>query len=151
MLTPMQFTHLQRNKQVTSRHILCGKAAFLLMAVTLGMALSAGCQRKEKTEEPQSVYLCELPPDYKAGVMNYMSGILSDPYSAVYQFGQPKKGRAKVGERTVVGWIIPTKISSKNVSGAYAGWKDCFCMIFENDDGEIQIVTVAAESVSYFD
>lgn len=151
MPTSMQFTHSRWNQQVTNRRFLCGKAAFLLMAVTLGMALSTGCQQKEKTEEPQSAHLCELPPNYKAGIMNYMSGILADPYSAVYQFGQPKKGRAKIGERTVAGWIIPTKISSKTSSGADAGWKDFFCMIFENDDGEIQIVTVAAESVSYVD
>jgi hypothetical protein len=70
----------------------------------------------------------QIPPlmaKYKVAICGYMGEKLKDPYTAMYRFGTPYKGRFSSGilggNKKYFGWIVPTWINAKNGFGGYTG------------------------------
>ena len=106
-----------------------------LAAVAVGVAASTNVEAKKP---PKYVSSAPLPPEqvYRPTIKGMIDGILRDPYSAVYQWGEPyqitcKKDLFRTLERWQ-GWAIDIRVNAKNAYGAYAGATTYYTM-FMND------------------
>ena len=68
--------------------------------------------------------------------MNWFHDRLKDPFSAQFEFTEPKKGYAHTppneGEKLVAGYKIIAKVNAKNSYGDYAGFRP-YLFIFRNN------------------
>lgn len=49
--------------------------------------------------------------------------VLLDPASARFEYSDPEKGWGKDGLGFVYGWVVWTRVNSKNRFGAFTGWR----------------------------
>lgn len=102
----------------------------LSACLTLSVAaLLDGCASAPITQEQiaQGDYGTP-PPDHKTYLKSYFESVLKDPYSAVYQFGEPYKGyltKAPIagGGIEQFGWLVEVSVNAKNSFGGYTGMK----------------------------
>jgi hypothetical protein len=101
----------------------------------------AGCA-SISTEEISHANFAPLPPDYQQQIQAFMSGRLKDPYSATYAFAPAKKAFVQegiaVGNRKLIGLVVPTNINAKNSFGGYVGAKLYYFMFA---DGQLYDVS----------
>jgi hypothetical protein len=97
----------------------------LIFAVILASALG-GCLKPPTPEQVQAADYGPAPKNYEAAVKAFMHSRLFDPYSAVYEFGQPwswyyMNPPVKGGALGGFGWFVPVDINAKNRMGGYIG------------------------------
>ena len=112
--------------------------------VYLAAVLFAGCAATVSQQEIAGADYGQYPADYEQTIKNAMSGLLKDPYSAVYRFGMPMKGYARdgiiAGGKSHFGYIIPVGVNAKNSYGGYTGEKMYYFLI-NSSIGKIWDVT----------
>ncbi|WP_142890244.1 hypothetical protein [Klebsiella variicola] len=75
----------------------------------------------------QSADYGALPDNYQQQVKDWWGGMLKDPYSAQYTFGNPEKAwfkdgiLAESGGAIRYGWLVPITVNAKNSFGGYTG------------------------------
>lgn len=103
-----------------------------LMFVSCLMVL-AGCV-SVSPQELANVHFGDCPASYQDDIKKLKSNTLKDPYSAVYTFGEPRKGVAQDGllrgGRKYFGWIVPVQLNAKNSFGAYTGNKQYYFFFY---------------------
>ena len=106
----------------------------MITAAILISLASAG----EAKKPPKYNSGAQLPAEdvYRPVIKGMIDGILRDPYSAVYKWGEPyqitcKKDLFRTAERWR-GWAINISVNAKNAYGGYAGPSDYYVM-FMND------------------
>lgn len=108
--------------------------AILILAVLTGCA---SVSPKELATADFGPY----PTEHENIIKNYAGRMLNDPYSAVYNFGTPRKGVAQdgiaLGGKKHFGWIVPVTINAKNDFGAYTGERSHYFFIAEGQVGDI--------------
>ena len=95
----------------------------LAALVVSSLALLSGCGTLTPDQMANADYGPE-PTEYETTITTYMERRLFDPYSAVYRFGQPRKGYAYVNGTIWApefGWIVEAEINGKNRMGGYVG------------------------------
>ena len=100
----------------------------LLLAGGLAFVLAAGCAR------PSPADLADYGPrpiDYQDIVKRHYDQRLFDPYSAVYEFGEPNSGwlRGSVFSSPKYGWLVCGTLNAKNRFGGYVGVKPFVVLI----------------------
>ncbi|PKG39733.1 hypothetical protein [Psychromonas sp. Urea-02u-13] len=92
-------------------------------------------------EEFKSANFGEKPINYEYDIKSLMSRMLKDPQSALYSFGEPKKGMTQdgwaVGGRKYFGYIVQASINSKNSFGGYTGAKRYYFLFSEGNVMEV--------------
>lgn len=108
-------------------HIRTMQLAFSRIALAIQMlvvALLLGCATATK-EEISKADFGNPPINIEASVKGLMAQRLKDPYSAMYRFGNPRKGVTQdgllLGGKKRFGWIVPVGINAKNSFGGYTG------------------------------
>lgn len=113
----------------------------LATAILLSLVTSA-----EAAKPPKYNSGVPLPTEevYRPIIKGMIDGILRDPYSAVYKWGDPyqitcKKDLFRTAERWR-GWAININVNAKNAYGGYAGASDYYVMFMSDgikDDMEL--------------
>lgn len=108
------------------RYVVLGLFLFILTA----------CASSFDTLDPNAEFGPQ-PDNYEEKIKEHFQGILRDPQSAVYQFGEPQKGYANNGwalggEVAWHGWLVDVEINAKNGFGGYTGFKP-YVVYFKND------------------
>jgi len=101
--------------------------AVFLLSVVIGLA--CGCSSGLSQEEIATVDFGPLPENYQDLIKRHMADPtkafhLMDPYSAVYRFEQPYKGKVWNGllrGGNQYGWVVNAWVNAKNNFGAYVG------------------------------
>ncbi len=107
-----------------------------MLILTMGTFLLAGCASVPTREQIAGANYGTYPKNYQASITNYMFGLLSDPYSAVYRFGTPYKGYAYVNgnsEPPVFGYLVDVGINARNRTGSYVG-EEMFIFFLRDDE-----------------
>lgn len=95
-----------------------------LFSLLIALALS-GCATTVSKQEVPTARFEALPPDYQQKIKQFNVGRLKDPYTAVYRFGEPRKGYWQDGiahgGRKYFGYVIPVGINARNSFGGYVG------------------------------
>ncbi|HEY1173563.1 MAG TPA: hypothetical protein VGH19_19520 [Verrucomicrobiae bacterium] len=103
------------------------KNLLLILLLSLSTALLCGCASVSKTEIEQARF-DPVPANIETLIKQDMGTRLNDPYSAVYEFGTPRRGFSQdgfaVGGKKRLGYIIPIQVNAKNLYGAYVGYAD---------------------------
>ncbi len=77
------------------------------------------------------------PTGYEESIKEYFDDVLLDPYSAVYEFNQPKKYWYRDPEtrrsQVYVGYVVKVKVNAKNKMGGYTG-KQLWGFVFRNNE-----------------
>lgn len=94
-----------------------------LISSFLFLFLSACGLVEPKPTEIQTAYYGSRPSrdDAVALVKTHMSKRLFDPYSAVYECGDPRKAWANLLGKLYYGYAMTCNINAKNRFGAYVG------------------------------
>ena len=93
-----------------------------------------GCTAAPPTpEELAGASHGERPSGYQAKIRASFSSILLNPDSASYEFRSPEKGWGADGASNVFGWVVWTKVNSRNRFGAYAGSTE-YKVLLANDE-----------------
>jgi len=92
------------------------------------LMLSTSCATTVVSQKEIDMADFGLPPvNYEYDIKNLMSNLLKDPNSAIYEFGDPRKGYIKdgwaAGGKVRYGYIVPVSVNAKNSYGGYAGKK----------------------------
>jgi len=126
------------------------KKKFILSLAILCMF--GGCATVSK-DEAATANFGPFPDRYQDGVKAMMSPRLKDPYSAVYNFGIPRKGVARdgliFGCKKHYGWIIPVGINAKNSFGGYVGEQQYYFMVSEGR--AMDITNMMGQMANYAD
>lgn len=114
-----------------------------LVATTILLGLTTAGQA---AKPPKYNSDAPLPAEavYRPIIKGMIDGILRDPYSAVYIWGDPyqitcKKDLFRTAERWR-GWAININVNAKNAYGGYAGASDYYVMFMSDgikDDMEL--------------
>ncbi len=111
-----------------------------LLLTIIGIAVLTGCA-SVSSKELAAADFGPYPTEHENIIKNYAARTLKDPYSAVYQFGTPRKGVAQdgiaLGGKKHFGWIVPVTINAKNDFGAYTGERSHYFFIAEGQVGDI--------------
>jgi hypothetical protein len=104
------------------------------------LLLFSGCAYSAKLTEEQINnldYGKELNIDYKQAIKSYFDKSLFDPYSAVYEYEEPKKFYVKEsileGSKIVSGYGVAVNLNAKNQMGGYTGIKQ-YVFVFKNNE-----------------
>lgn len=94
-----------------------------------------------QAKPPKYVSGAQLPSVevYRPVIKGMIDGTLRDPYSAVYEWGEPyqitcKKNLYRTPDRWR-GWVIDIRVNAKNAYGAYAG-PSTYVVWFMNDGAQ---------------
>jgi hypothetical protein len=92
------------------------------LIVAWSVALLASCATTPLGKELcHTGYGAPLTMDWRSAIRNWFHDQLEDPFSAQYEFTQPKKGYAHTppseGEKLVVGYKVIAQINAKNTYG----------------------------------
>jgi len=122
------------------------------LLVILCLTFLSGCATVSK-QEAMTADFGPLPAGYQDEIKAFISPKLKDPYSAVYDFGIPRKGAARdgliFGCGKHYGWIIPVGINAKNSFGGYTGEQQFIFMLSEGRVSDI--TTMMGQMASYAD
>jgi hypothetical protein len=94
------------------------------LAFIFSITLLSGCATATM-QEVETADFGPYPVGYEDSIKNLESQVLKDPYSAVYNFGIPRKGVSRdgllFGGKKHFGWIVLVGINAKNSFGGYVG------------------------------
>ena len=103
-------------------------------ALVILASLLWGCSATPPTREQLATASHgDRPSGYRLKIKESFSTILLDPESASYEFRSPEKGWAADGSSNVFGWVVWTKVNSKNRFGAYTGLTE-YKVLMANDE-----------------
>jgi hypothetical protein len=87
-------------------------------------AILAGCATPSKDVLSSADY-GTLPSDYKDQLKTMIDQRLKDPYSAHYEFDEPRKGwfgsDLQTSIKTRYGWFVTVHVNARNSFGGYTG------------------------------
>jgi hypothetical protein len=104
----------------------------LIRLVVLLTALLAGCATSFETPHLTPADWGPVPAAtvYEAAVKEHFHGVLKDPDSALYRFGQPLRAyqqygplSSQAGQLKWVGYLVQVEVNAKNSFGGYVGYK----------------------------
>jgi hypothetical protein len=102
------------------------KSLFLSITFLVSTLLFSGCATLSPAEIASASF-DPVPANIEDLIQRDAGTRLMDPYSAVYEFGTPRRGFAQegfaVGGKKRIGYIIPIEVNAKNEYGAYTGYK----------------------------
>jgi len=97
--------------------------------------LLSGCATAVSKQEAATARFEPLPDNYQQLIREFNVGRLKDPYTAVYRFGQPRRGYWQdgiaLGGKKHFGYIVPVGINARNSFGGYVG-EQMFYYGYEN-------------------
>lgn len=111
---------------------------FLVGSLVLILLLvSSGCATMPTQQELSNLdYGSPLTIDYQTVIKNYFNKVLFDPYSAHYNFGNPRqywyKEAPLLGGKLYAGYIVFVGVNAKNRMGGYVGVKE-YGFLFKNN------------------
>jgi hypothetical protein len=113
------------------------KGAICTPIVIIGLALLSGCATTPTAEELSRIgYGTSLTVDWQSAIKSWFHDQLKDPFTAQYEFTQPRQGYTHTppidGAKLLVGYKVIAKVNSKNSFGAYAGFTP-YLFIFRNN------------------
>ncbi|MBM6442366.1 hypothetical protein JQF37_01825 [Pseudomonas sp. MIL9] len=97
--------------------------------IAVAALLLSGCASGPTQQEISSAYYGSAPSQSQAEseIKGYFGRVLKDPYSAQYQFSQPRQGymigNAFEGRKLYTGFIIFVDVNARNSFGGYTGNK----------------------------
>ena len=111
------------------------KKIFIVVSLCLGLV---GCATMPTQQEIASLdYGVPLTVDYQQAIKNYLGDVLFDPYSAIYEFKEPRiywyKEVPLMGGTMYSGYLVSVKVNAKNRMGGYVG-KQRYNFIFKNNE-----------------
>ena len=122
------------------------KKLSLAVLLIASPALFTGCATVSKTEIAQASFEA-VPANIETLIKQDMGSRLTDPYSAVYEFGTPRRGFSQdgfaVGGKKRLGYIIPIQVNAKNIYGGYTGYEDEYYLWTE---GQLYLITALKRS-----
>ena len=89
---------------------------------------------------PDSSYGAAPTKAIRKPILQYFEDLLTDPYSAKYRLGTPRKVYAyKSGKSEIAfqGWGIPVEVNARNGFGGYGGYEMFFALV---RDGEVRSI-----------
>ena len=101
----------------------------VIIFVFILLLVSCTYNFKPTPEQYSSADFGAYPSDYENIVRAYFSRSLFDPYTAVYTFESPVKGRIGGGP-SPFGWIACGTLNAKNRMGGYVGANDYLVKIY---------------------
>ena len=110
------------------------KKVFIFLFLCLGFV---GCATMPTQQEISNLdYGAPLTIDYQESIKKYFNDVLFDPYSAVYEFREPRlywyKDIPLMGGAMYPGYLVSVKVNAKNRMGGYVG-KHEYHFIFKNN------------------
>ena len=119
----------------------------------------AGCATMPTAEEiAQLDYGQPITVDCQTAVKDHFRRVLFDPYSAQYEFQEPRqfwfKESPLLGGRLYAGYMVFVGVNAKNRLGGYVGMQD-YGFLFKNDEiirvlepGEVTMLKQKTQSTS---
>jgi len=119
----------------------------LLLLVLFSSMVVGGCASQPRVYQrpPVDTNWGQPPVNYEAQVRAYFHGVLKDPTSPIYTFGEPARGytnygfkgdKSRAGTVLWTGWVVVVLVNAKNSYGAYTGNQRYFAMF--NTDQSIK-------------
>lgn len=101
--------------------------------ILVGLATAGVAKKPPKYNSGAPLPAAEV---YRPAIKGMIDGILRDPYSAVYEWGEPYKITCKKDlfntEERWQGWAINIRVNAKNAYGGYAGPSDYYVMFMSD-------------------
>jgi uncharacterized protein YceK len=95
----------------------------LLICLTVALTLG-GCATTVRRPSPEAVAAATfspVPADIEGRIKAQYQVMLKDPYSAVYQFGAPRRAYFRGPSGMVYGYMVAVHVNAKNSYGGYTG------------------------------
>ena len=84
-------------------------------------------------EELASASYGDKPKDYRQKIEDAFETILIEPETASFDFDSPEQGWGPARGKNLFGWVVWTRVNSKNRFGEFAGWRD-FKVLMADDE-----------------
>lgn len=106
-------------------------------SVALGflVALLCGCRvpPPPTQQELESASYGDRPTGYALKIEEAFASILIEPETARFEFDSPEQGWGPARGENLFGWVVWTRVNSKNRFGEFAGWTD-FKVLMADDE-----------------
>ena len=94
-----------------------------------------GCASSPSATTLEQADYGAAPAGHESRIEAAFESLLINPDSARFEYAQPEQGWGRTADNDdfVFGWIVMTRVNSKNQFGAFTGWRDYKVLLVDSD------------------